>query len=50
MWVDIRDSVLSIDEVTAKVMKPSSGGIDVFVGVVQADLTFTLAHDGWLGW
>jgi molybdopterin synthase catalytic subunit len=35
MWVDIRDSALSVDEVTAKVARPSAGGIDVFVGVVR---------------
>lgn len=35
MWVDLRESPLSIDEVTAKVARPEAGGIDVFVGVVR---------------
>ncbi len=35
MWVDLRESPLSVDEVTSKVARPSAGGIDVFVGVVR---------------
>ena len=35
MWVDVRDTLLSIDEVVAQVRRPDAGGIDVFVGVVR---------------
>lgn len=32
---DIRESALSVDEVTARVRRPGAGGIAVFVGVVR---------------
>ena len=35
MWIELRDTALSIEEVTAKVMHPGAGGVDVFVGCVR---------------
>jgi molybdopterin synthase catalytic subunit len=35
MWVDVRDTPLSIDEVVDRVRRTDAGGIDVFVGVVR---------------
>jgi molybdopterin synthase catalytic subunit len=35
VWIDLRDTPLSVDEVIAKVSRDSAGGIDVFVGVVR---------------
>lgn len=35
MWVELRDTPLSVDEVVSHVARAEAGGIDVFIGVVR---------------